>query len=79
MKRPEYITCIQNTNMSKGVGYSICGRHVMMEFYFQSIDHAYHNNLNEGRLLPCPDCLKKVVETLTKHQDEIVKSYKNEK
>ena len=46
-------------------GTAWCGGRIAMQFVFQDIDHLAYERLREGRLLPCPECLKKIVETLT--------------
>lgn len=77
MNRPEYIKCILNLDMNEGIGVSLCGKIILLNSHFTSIDHAYYNNKENGRLLPCPDCVKEVIENLTKHHDVIVTSYEN--
>lgn len=62
-KRPDYVTCVAHTHAHKK-NESWCGRFVNTEFHFQNIDHAAYNAMNEGRLLVCPECHKKIIETL---------------
>jgi hypothetical protein len=45
---------------------SICGENIRHEFHFTSIDHAYCNNVNKGRLVPCLKCMVIVVNALSK-------------
>ena len=53
---PDYVKCINRT-MQANLARSWCGRSLFGEFAFQGLDHAAENNLQHGRLLPCPDCI----------------------
>jgi len=79
-EKPEYVTCIGSPyaddsetyrNIYEGETHrrffrSICGRRLGAGFVFESIDHAFTNAENDGRLLICPSCVKSVVETMQK-------------
>ncbi len=56
--------CIEHTHADK-TGTSWCGKKVALEWTFENIDHAVYNQLNEGRLTPCSDCVAKIVSLLT--------------
>jgi hypothetical protein len=43
--------------------YAICGEKIL-DFSFQSIDHAFANAENEGRLVVCPGCWFKIENTM---------------
>ncbi len=48
-------------------GQAWCGEKVSsFDWTFISIDHAAYSNLGGSGILPCPACVKKVVETLQK-------------
>ena len=67
--RPEYIRCIQHTHadLSKT---SWCGEELSglqsQYWAFQNIDQAVYSVQEGSRLIPCPDCLKKIYEVLEK-------------
>ena len=64
--RPEYIRCIQHTHADKQKT-SWCGERLSnFDWCFQDIDHATYTVMNEGRQVPCPDCVNVIMETLTK-------------
>ena len=44
---------------------SRCGVHCANEFAFLDIDHAVNTILMGSALLPCPECVKVVVNLLT--------------
>lgn len=61
----EYIKHIANT--MKGLtktSKTLCGEETQGMWCFVSIDHAFYNNLADGRLLPCKKCVKKVLKVL---------------
>lgn len=56
-KRPEYIRCIQHTH-AELLKQSWCGLPLSnFDLPFVDIDHAAYTVRNEGRLVPCPDCI----------------------
>ena len=59
-----YIKCIKKD--VKGSRETLCGRTINMEFVFENIDHAYFVLKNEGRLLPCKECAREVINTFAK-------------
>lgn len=64
--RPEYITCISDPYRD-GAARSLCGR-TGPEFRFTSIDHAFMNAKNGGRLLACSACIAVVIDVLSNRQ-----------
>lgn len=46
-------------------GTAWCGVLVGHEWCFVDVDHLVMHRLNRGRLLPCPACLKAIVEAIT--------------
>ncbi len=42
---------------SERAGKSLCGADIQVEWAFMNVDHAFQNARNEGRNVPCPDCL----------------------
>ena len=56
----------RKTDLISQQPYAICGEKIF-EFSFQSIDHAYFSEPNEGRLIICPNCLAKILVTLNKY------------
>lgn len=71
MGRPEYVKCINRT-MQASLARSWCGRSLFGEFAFQGIDHAAENNLQRGRLLPCPECVEAVTAALHAQEDAAI-------
>lgn len=63
-ERPDYITCIARTH-NNHVGHSWCDQYVKSGFHFMDIDHLAENNLAGGRLIGCPECIKKIIEAIT--------------
>ena len=65
--RPEYIRCIQHTHADLPKT-SWCGEQLSglqsQYWAFQNIDHAVYSVQQGSRLIPCPDCLKKIYEVL---------------
>lgn len=59
----EYEAHIRNP-MANMEHLSLCGENILAEFHFISIDHAYCNAMQKGRLLPCPKCKKMVINAL---------------
>jgi len=60
-ERAEYVKCVRQTHAERKA-LSWCGQPLpATEWAFESIDHATYN---EGRMLPCPDCLKAVAARL---------------
>lgn len=65
----EYEAHVRDTRKTDPISqqpFAICGEKIL-EFSFQSIDHAYFSALDEGRMTICPKCLVKIVNTLKKH------------
>lgn len=64
MNRPDYICCIRQTHTDKSK-LSWCGRTLdPFEFVFMDIDHAAYSNLAGDRLVPCPKCVRAIVNAL---------------
>jgi hypothetical protein len=56
-RRPEYIRCIRHTH-AELLKQSWCGIPLSnFDRPFVDIDHAAYAVRNEGRLVPCPDCI----------------------
>lgn len=78
--RPDWIRCIK-TPFDTSVPMSLCERNVGSEFCFQGLDHAYYTVLNQGRMIPCPDCMFKALEIFNsaiEMADEAIDFYKPE-
>ena len=43
---------------------AICGDDLMLQFYFLSIDHLYCSLKTGSRQVCCPECLKKIKQTI---------------
>ena len=57
--------CIRHTHEDMK-GTSWCGRTLCSsDWVFQSLDHAAHAQMNEGRLIPCKRCLETATEALS--------------
>lgn len=52
MSRPEWVKCIQKIK-----GKSFCGIGNGWDWMFGDLGHAERNVAQEGRLVPCNDCL----------------------
>lgn len=52
-----------NSNLRKHE-LSWCGKYIGGTFFFQNIDHAALHMQQEGRLLPCEECKKAIMEAL---------------
>lgn len=64
--RPEWVVCVRETHEERK-DKTWCGRQLYptaQEFVFESIDHAAYSNLNHARLVPCAECLAKVLVAL---------------
>jgi len=62
--RPSYIRCIRHPHedLSK---LSWCGLPLSnFDLPFVDIDHAAHTVRDEGRLVPCPDCINVIASLL---------------
>lgn len=59
----DYISHIKHTAPALKDKYW-CGRKVTPEFAFMDIDHATYNRVRKGRLLPCKQCVRKIVRLL---------------
>src|SRR6056300_380598 len=59
--RPDYISCIPR-NERGNLTTALCGRDEQP--FFVSVDHAVHNANSDGRIIACPECVARVVETL---------------
>lgn len=65
-KRPDHIHCIadnQNSPLGTASNCMWCGRWVI-GFRFADIDHAAMNGRNDGRLVACQACVRKIVKAL---------------
>lgn len=62
----EYIKHIRDERTSneskKDISY--CGEDLSMQFHFVDVTHAVCERQTRGRLLPCPECKKIVIELL---------------
>lgn len=58
----DYCKCIADTSGNQ-TRMTLCGKRITMDFCFTSIDHAYFNLKNQGRLRICYDCLIEVTNT----------------
>lgn len=67
--RPEWIKCIADQHVDNA-GKAWCGE-TLFDWHFTGIDHATMNNRNQGRLLPCPDCVAEVVKHLCPTETEV--------
>lgn len=43
---------------------SYCGESIVNTFAFVDIDHAFNTVKNEGRIKPCPKCVRIITKTL---------------
>lgn len=69
MNRPDYIKCVRHTHEDFR-GKSWCGRPVYnFDWVFCDLDHAAHSQMNESRLLPCPECLRSATDALNGKSD----------
>lgn len=62
VKRPDWVTCslIGCVNVNK----TWCNRTPeAFEFTFVDCSHAVLNKMNKGRLVLCPECCDKIIET----------------
>lgn len=67
MKHPEYVRCIQHTHADHQ-SESWCGEKLSrFDKPFLDIDHAAYTVRNEGRLIPCPDCVNEIFRILGAH------------
>lgn len=63
-KRPEYIRCIKHPN-EEGTWCDASARKPPGAWwFFTGLDHAAANALRDGRVLPCPQCIKAAVAVL---------------
>jgi hypothetical protein len=75
VKRPEYITCIQDTR-EDNLGKTLCGKNIdAFEFTFTGLDHWFNNRLAAGRLTGCQCCLYMVKRCLGSEQDMLSYEY----
>ena len=57
LTQPSYIRCIRHTNANLSK-LSWCGLPLSnFDLPFVDIDHAAYTVRDEGRLVPCPDCI----------------------
>lgn len=69
MSIPEHVKCIEDNHVDNQ-GKSWCGRYIVFEFTFTSIDHAAMNGRNGSRLVACKACTDAVVKSLSNGQGE---------
>jgi hypothetical protein len=62
--KPDYVHCVKTGYHNDNKSW--CGRIISMEWVFTDTSHAALNARNEGRLLICPDCSKKIIEVIRK-------------
>lgn len=55
MRRDEYIACIHGPGDK-----SLCGRPLILEWAFTSLEHAQQTAAKGSRLVACPECLQTV-------------------
>ncbi len=60
----EYVKHIADTHVDRS-GKSICGKGIACEWAFVSIDHAFLSQLAGSLQLPCPDCVKIVIDAIS--------------
>ena len=56
----DYQKHIADTHADRA-GKTLCGVSIGLNWVFMEVDHAFQNARNEGRLVPCPDCLSAVL------------------
>lgn len=66
--RPDWVVCIQQTHAEKK-GDAWCGRPIA-GFAFENIDHAAYSAASRGRQVPCPQCVKAIMDALNSNQAE---------
>ena len=59
--RPDYVHCIKYSETKRT---SFCERKLIAEFAFVDIDHAVNAAIAGSRLMICPNCWKKILETV---------------
>jgi hypothetical protein len=63
---PEYVKHVRENGQDKiETPMSYCGKDVLREWHFVSVTHLIVERRRQGRLLPCPECLKKILEILS--------------
>jgi len=66
----EYVKHIKderNSNITK-TQISYCGQNISMEFHFVDVTHAVCERQTKGRLLPCPECKRIVIDLLNNEE-----------
>lgn len=56
--RPEWYRCIRSDTKDQ----ALCGRSIAFEWAFVDRSHAENEVKREGRLVPCPKCLKEKLD-----------------
>jgi len=61
----DLVRCVVRPRKEGARPYTFCGRTKLLAGWcFEDLTHVIQNAENEGRLLPCPACLDKVLTTL---------------
>ena len=63
--RPDHVHCIAHTHVDLE-GETLCRKSSRMTWCFTSIDHAFNNAVQGGRLLICPECSEVALIALKK-------------
>lgn len=58
-----HVTDTRTGNTKKGK-HAYCGVRISMEWTFIDAEHMLNVIKNKGRMLPCPECKKKIIELL---------------
>jgi len=74
--RPDYVNCVLTGRyiLDEGPGgprkeeRAWCGRDVAGEWTFVDASHAALNGNNEGRLVACPDCVRRIHAALARNE-----------
>lgn len=66
----EYISHIKDvrTSFMQRKSISFCGKSIEQEFHFEHANHAIVERQSKGRLLPCPDCRKIIIDLLNSEE-----------